>query len=184
MAAAHAAVRQAAAPLLRGARAHGCVHGCAARAAAIAVWRVHRQARKASNDDASKRATTHRQRSRLLILLLCRSNDARATHHPRPRSRQPSAASAAQRASGAHTARVSAFPRAAMPPRNKVPRVKKLRKAPKGERNAARSRGGFLLAALAVAGAVAASLWCAAARRVSFPRGEEPPARFSRACCS
>jgi hypothetical protein len=48
-----------------------------------------------------------------------------------------------------------------MPPRKRE-RVKKLRKAPKGEREGARSRGGFLFASLAVVGVLAASLWCAA----------------------
>ncbi len=50
---------------------------------------------------------------------------------------------------------------AEMPPRKRE-RVKKLRKAPKGEREGARSRGGFLFASLAVVGVLAASLWCAA----------------------
>ena len=45
-----------------------------------------------------------------------------------------------------------------MPPR-KRDRLKKLAKTPKGERNASRSHGGFLLAALAVVGGLAASIW-------------------------
>ena len=47
----------------------------------------------------------------------------------------------------------------AMPPPLKKSRLKKLAKPSKAERAASRSHGGFLLAALGVVAAVAASLW-------------------------
>jgi hypothetical protein len=50
-----------------------------------------------------------------------------------------------------------------MPPPRKQDRVKKLHKASKAEKKAARSRGGFLFAAAAVAGMVAAAIWCGCA---------------------
>ena len=53
-----------------------------------------------------------------------------------------------------------------MPPRNRRPeRVKKLHKASKEERKGRRSHVGFLVAAVAVLGGLAASIWRVAARR-------------------
>ena len=53
-----------------------------------------------------------------------------------------------------------------MPPRNRRPeRVKKLHKALKEERKGRRSHVGFLVAAVAVLGGLAASIWRVAARR-------------------
>ena len=51
-----------------------------------------------------------------------------------------------------------------MPPRRRPDRVKKLHKPSKEERAGRRSHGGFLLAAAAVVGGVAASIWRVVAR--------------------
>ena len=64
-----------------------------------------------------------------------------------------------------------------MPPRGRRPdRVKKLHKASKEERKGRRSHAGFLVAAVAVLGGLAASIWCVATRR-AFEHARRAPLR-------
>ena len=71
-----------------------------------------------------------------------------------------------------------------MPPRGRRPeRVKKLHKASKEERKGRRSHVGFLIAAAAVLGGLAASIWRVAARRGGRVRyAEAQSSRATRRC--